>query len=311
MRGDIVFRVYGVHRGRADDVYFGAFRTRGEADTKIATLAAREMHGENWARRYHDQGFVVREAVIDTDFELPSLPKPRDKWVVRTTPVSNGPYAWHSTRVEVCRRCPDGLESVASYLRNHALYATFEPFRQGTREFALISRDYEATAVLDLATGEVIAEETEAQRGFCPVGFYVPDWWDLNDGSRIPGSEYWTADDEWPTGNFGFVWGCIWGDDSSWKVEHLDLSRVGEGVIARDARYGYLALADAGWQPPWLDLERPLDAPRSDPPPFLEVWKHAGVARVWIATALGFELDSGRLDPWQLKNLTREESGPE
>lgn len=32
--------------------------------------------------------------------------------------------------------------------------------------------------------------------------------------------------DELPKGDFGFVWGCIWGDDSSWKVQYLDLSRI-------------------------------------------------------------------------------------
>ena len=62
--------------------------------------------------------------------------------------------------------------------------------------------------MLDLASGKVIAEEAQggpSGTGFCPVGFYVPDWWDVNDGSKIPGSEFWDADDEWPVGDFGFV----------------------------------------------------------------------------------------------------------
>ena len=310
MRGDICFRVYGVHEGRAQDSYFGAFRTRAEAEAKIGELAVREMHGESWARRYHDRGFVIREVAVETEFELPPRPKPRDRWAVRTSPVSNGPDAWPSMSVEVCRRGDGGLEPVATYLRNHALYGTFEPFRQGGRELALISRDYEATAVLDLATGEVIAEEPEAQRGFCPTGFYVPDWWDVNDGSIIPGSEYWDADLEQPSGQFGFVWGCIWGDDTSWKLQHLDLSRVTEGVIARDDRYGYLALADHGWQPPWLDLERSASAPPSKPPPFLHVWFEGGAARVRVAAELAFEVASGALDPHELACLNRRESGP-
>jgi hypothetical protein len=49
-------------------MYFGAFRSRAEAETQIAKLKAREMHGANWARRYHDRGFVVREAVVETRF---------------------------------------------------------------------------------------------------------------------------------------------------------------------------------------------------------------------------------------------------
>jgi hypothetical protein len=71
-----------------------------------------------------------------------------------------------------------------------------------------------------------------------------------HDGSTIPGSEHWNADKEWPVGGFGFVWGCIWGDDSSWKAQHLDLRRVQEGVIARDERFGYVRLATDASTPP-------------------------------------------------------------
>ena len=59
-------------------------------------------------------------------------------------------------------------------------------------------------------------------------------------------------DHEWPSaGDFGFVWGCVWGDDSSWKVHHLDLPSVHDGVIRRDDRFGYLKLATD----PKLDMQ--------------------------------------------------------
>jgi hypothetical protein len=35
----------------------------------------------------------------------------------------------------------------------------------------------------------------------------------------------------------------VWGDDSSWKIQYLDLSSIREGVIRRDDRFGYLKLA--------------------------------------------------------------------
>jgi len=54
MRGEIVFRVYGAHTGRRDDSYFGAFRSRAEAEAEVANLIAKEMHGRNWAAQYHD-----------------------------------------------------------------------------------------------------------------------------------------------------------------------------------------------------------------------------------------------------------------
>jgi hypothetical protein len=140
-------------------------------------------------------------------------------------------------------------EQICEYNRNYRMLQTFEPFRNSHGEFALISRHYMATAVLDLRSGEIIAEERGDSNHFCPVGFFVPDWWDVNSGD-LPGSETWTADDEWPIGDFGFVWGCAWGDDSSWKVQYLDLSRVHEGIIAREERFGYLELALFGYNTP-------------------------------------------------------------
>ena len=63
--------------------------------------------------------------------------------------------------------------------------------------------NYAKSAVLDLATGKIIAEELREKSGFCPVGFYVPDWWDLHDGSILPGSPLWSKDSELPDGTFG------------------------------------------------------------------------------------------------------------
>jgi len=295
MRGDIVFGVYGTHEGRSQDSCFGAFRTRVAAEAHAQQLVARTMHGENWAQRYHNRGFVIRELLVDTDFEIPSLPKPRDKWAVELVAKpapSDAPETWPTVDVKVFRRDAQGLTPVAAYHRNHTMFVTFEPFRQRGRDFALISRNYVTTAVLDLATGEIVAEEP-IEDGFCPAGFYVPDWWDVNDGTVIPGSEYWSADNEWPCGDVGFVWGCHWGDDTSWKVQHLDLSRISEGIIMRTERYGYVPIAVHGWTPPWLDLERAHDAPRSPPPPFLRVARHACVAEVSIVTTARFNLDSG------------------
>ncbi|HZR71400.1 hypothetical protein [Bradyrhizobium sp.] len=178
------------------------------------------------------------------------------------------------------------------------MFQTFEPFRQGDRELALISRDYTTTAVLDLTSGEVIAEEARGPNGngFCPVGFYVPDWLDVLDESFIPGGKHWTADDEWPVGDFGFVWGCYWGDDSSWKVQHLDLSRVQQGVIARDERFGYIELATDGFRSPCLDPEPPQ---KRTSPPFIRVSKYQGITKVTFAVEMGFDLASGEAKEWR------------
>jgi len=304
MRGDIVYRVYGLHEGREEDCYFGAFRSRSEADAQIAKLCAMEMDGRNWAKRYHNKGFVVRETVVTVDFEIPSQPKPRDKYVVKGRPKPNRPGTWDSTIVEVFRRTSSSgdLEKICEYERNYSLLRTFEPFRQGDRDFALISHDYIKTSVLDLESGSVIAEEiyeSEAQAlgGFCPVGFYVPDWWDAHDGSLIPGSENWNADHEWPNGDFGFVWGCQWGDDSSWKVQYLDLSRVQQGVVRREERFGYLELATFGFENPCFRPDAPIQD--SAPPPFIKVSRYKGVTQVRFAAEMIFDLESGRSREWQ------------
>ena len=45
-----------------------------------------------------------------------------------------------------------------------------------------------------------------------------------------------------PNPNIGFVSGCVWGDDTSWKIQVLDLSKVHEGVIKRKESLGYIEL---------------------------------------------------------------------
>lgn len=300
MRGDVVYRVYGVHEGREEDYYFGSFRTAAEAEAQIARLRDRDVRGRNWAEQYHNLGFVIREAVVETDFEIPPLPKPRDRYFVRGTPKPNRPGTWDSTVVEILRREGVGrLEPVGVYERNYSLLQTFEPFRHGGREFALISRRYTRTEVLDLQSGSVVAAEPDhGGDGFCPVGFYVPDWWDVHDGQLIPGSKHWSADEEWPTGDFGFVWGCYWGDDSSWKVQYLDLTDVQGGVVRRDDRFGYVELATTGYSSPCFSLSLDLSK-RSSPPPFVNLERWDGTARVTFAVEMQFDLGSGKAQEWE------------
>jgi hypothetical protein len=149
-----------------------------------------------------------------------------------------------------------------------------------------------------LTSGEVVAEENREPKGngFCPVGFYVPDWLDIYDESFIPGCKYWTADAEWPVGDFGFVWGCYWGDDNSWKVQYLDLSRVQQGIISRDERFGYVELATHGFRSPCLDPEPPQ---KRASPLFVRVSKYQGIAKVTFAVEMGFDLASGGAEEWR------------
>lgn len=304
MRGDIGYRIYGVHTGREKDTYLGAFRTVEEAQEEIEKLKMREMHGKNWAQQYHDKGFDIREVVVTTEFEIPSLPKPRDKFVVKVTAKPNRPGTWDSMRIEVFRRSasPNGIERICEYERNHAMFQTFEPFRQGNREFALISRDYTRSAVLDLASGNVIAEEVQngsPGEGFCPVGFYVPDWWDVNDSHNLfQGSEFWDADCEWPIGDFGFVWGCNWGDDSSWKVQFLDLSGIQQGRLSRDERFAYVEMDTSGFDSPCFSFDMDVSTTTA-PPRFIRLSRYKGFTTVTFSVEMDFDLDSGESKEWR------------
>ena len=266
-------RIYEVRReapdGRAHA--FGARRTPAEAEILLAESISRveAVGGRN--KRYW-----IEE--IDTTglWQPPAQPKPRDRFTTQVTTIKK-PGSWESVHVDVL----DGGAVIASYDRNYRMLQTFEPFRQGDRVFALISPHYTATAVLDLQTGQVIAAEEPDANGFCPVGFYVPDWWDLHDGTKLPGSMHWReADDEWPTGDFGFVWGCVWGDDSSWKVQHLDLSQITNGVIRRDDRFGYLKLATN---------------PKLGPRDFIRCSSWQGERRVEFYVERGYDLTTGAL----------------
>lgn len=196
-------------------------------------------------------------------FQIPPRPTPRERYTLETEKFNTKPGTWDQTHVTIWKMYDDDLSQkeriVGKYDRSYRMLRTFEPFRQGEKDFALISPNYTKTAVMDLQTGDVIAEEKlvvpegyKYASGFCPVGFYVPDWWEVHydpdeevtkDMRFLPGGEYWTPDDEWPVGDFGFVWGCYWGDDTSWKVQYLDLSLIQQGEIRRDDRFGYVALA--------------------------------------------------------------------
>jgi hypothetical protein len=276
-----IHEVRSVARSDGRQHHWGARRTREEAEA----LLAERTTGKNqaWAEKYHERWWIEE---IDTSglFEIPSAPTPRVRYSTRTKAVETGDGTWNTLHVEVL---DETGRVVAAYDRNYpSLFRTFEPFRQGKRMLALTSTHYTATSVLDLATGEVVAAEEPNAWGFCPTGFYVPDWWDVHDGSILPGSSGWRDEYELPRGDFGFVWGCVWGDDSSWKVQYLDLSRVQEGQIRREERFGYLKLAS----------HAKLDAKE-----FIECSFEGDRCTVTFSVLASFDLESGArtdAEPW-------------
>lgn len=241
-----------------------------------------------------------------------------------TGEIQYRPGAWHGLKVGVFRRGGGGEEEqVGEYERNYpSLLRTFAPFRAGGRDLALYSPDYTATRLLELPSCRDIGGEERSESGFCPAEFFVPYYVDLesrvDDGpprrhrKQMPTPEDLRARTQavtWPPTSirpgrveqhhtapvgplthhpFGFVAGCIWGDDSSWKLQYLDLSRAAEGVLAREERFGYLELPDG------IPLERVIDLIdyQSDPG---EDYAH----HVRITLTHRYDLRDGRLvDPY-------------
>lgn len=234
------------------------------------------------------------------------------------------PGAWKGARVGVFRRDADGgEEQVGEYERNYpSLLRTFAHFRAGGRDLALYSPDYTATRLLELPSCRDIGGEEPSGGGFCPAEFFVPYFIDLEsreDGQpprrfrkQMPAPEELverTIPRTWPAAAgrparvqhqryvpvgplthhpFGFVAGCVWADDSSWKVQYLDLSRAAEGVLRRDDRFGYLEL------PHNVHLDQAIDLIdyQSDPS---EDYAHY----VGITVTQRFDLRDGRrIDPF-------------
>lgn len=158
---------------------------------------------------------------------------------------------WNFLRVDVMRRNEDGSEEkVGEYERNYgSFYSTFCPFKQDDREYALISHTYTGTCVIELPSCKHVAGACEWENaGFCPTGFYVPE---PSTDEEIEKDDRDEDDDRYPdaeyrknmNGQFGFVCGCVWGDDSGgWKLEFVDLSRLSEGKFTQSAKFGYLEL---------------------------------------------------------------------
>jgi hypothetical protein len=84
---------------------------------------------------------------------------------------------------------------------------------------------------MELPSCKDIGGEEPHTNGFCPVDFYVP----YDHPSVLKAG---TA------GHFGFIAGCIWGDDSSWKIQYLDLTRAPSGVLVRRELFGYVAMPE-------------------------------------------------------------------
>lgn len=153
------------------------------------------------------------------------------RFSVKVETIDHGPGVWKTARVQICEHDGTDARRIGGYERNHAGWceSTFAPFAQDGRWYALYAPDYTVTRVMELPSCRDLGGEEVRTNGFCPVDYYVP-----HDEPNVV-----KAGDG---GRFGFVAGCIWGDDSSWKIQYLDLSRVSSGVLVRKELFGYIEM---------------------------------------------------------------------
>lgn len=168
---------------------------------------------------------------------------------------------WHHSQVTIY---DDGRE-IGGYDRNYGAFgdSTFEPFELGGRWYALYSPDYTCTRIMSLPDCLDIGGEEPNSAGFCPVELFVPRYRiqtvvDTSTNRKFETMRFESQADErpdvhplegttfefgpWASLDIGFVAGCVWGDDSTWKLEVFDLSQAAEGVLTRSDRFGHLEL---------------------------------------------------------------------
>lgn len=181
--------------------------------------------------------------------------------------VANKPGQWESSEVTVYLQRPEDAApiSVGSYRREYPSYVeqTFCPFstEDGTW-YALYSHDYNTLSLARLTGGFTHLHSLNDH--FCPVEVGVPfiyevknadgEWrieevgWDAKEMQRqldrFSGHPC-EGNHRIRHADFGFYSGCVWGDDSSWKLRFIDLREVPNGKIVFDDKpLGYFPMAD-------------------------------------------------------------------
>ena len=177
---------------------------------------------------------------------------------------------------------------LGGYTRNYPAHGlgTWYPFSRGGKDYALYSRDYTSTRVMELPSCRDIGGEDPAAGGFCPVEYYIPeiDYFEKHPDPEKPDSFRFHS--KKAPSDVAFVAGCIWADDSSWKIQCFDLSQVESGTIARDERFGYVAM------PKGVSLQDAVSLQRNE---------ETGTVIATLAIMQTFELASGNpvtVDPF-------------
>ena len=211
--------------------------------------------------------------------------------------IKTKPGCWSYEKIGVFRVDGEKEEKVGEYTRNyHGFMRTFYHFRLNGKDLALYSPEYTASRIMELPSCKDLGGEKPDGFGFCPVEFFVPSYilreLTFPDGKTTtyavnepdpedlaPTKESKLISDGVVFRPFGFVSGCIWGDDTSWKIEFLDLSEADKGILKREARFGYIEL------PRELDLKEAI-----------QINDDEEVRYITIASESSYEFKTGKKD---------------
>jgi len=136
---------------------------------------------------------------------------------------------------------------IGEYIRKYPSFweTTFEPFKLNDKWYALYSSDYTCIRIMELPSCKDIGGEEPNCHGFCPMEIFVPKYkiqrfnhsfGDINEGCHEypdfceEGTHYLKD---------AFIGGCVWGDDSSMKLEIRDISEADKGIL-RKKDIGYI-----------------------------------------------------------------------
>ena len=170
---------------------------------------------------------------------------------IEVSKVENGPGRWASTKISIY----NNHSLIGEYLRNYPSFATdtFYPFKINDVWYALYSAHYSETRVMKLYEDK-IEDWCGFTPGFCPTEYYVPRLKYVDDNMYFADCDFETEqkfiDESKSLGNvvkdtyatFGFLSGCVWGDDTSWKLQYIDLSKIEDKIITITEKFGYWVL---------------------------------------------------------------------
>jgi hypothetical protein len=163
---------------------------------------------------------------------------------IKTSTIDNGKPYWNYTLCEIYK----GEEKIGEYKRTYPSFAkeTFFAFSFKGKDYALYSANYTKIQLMSLPDCQEIPLKEECVKqtaNFCPTELYLPIWanttYEYN--GKKSNIQQWINtlkkelnDDyhyEYGYCHLALATGCVWGDDSSWKLMLIDLRKIDEGEI--------------------------------------------------------------------------------